>query len=172
MINNASNLILRTRPYIDIQTLYEVRIVDPSYTYLSLDTQYTVRGEHIPRRYNKFIPSIAPNHEGQLIIVMEVTVDLSPKYDVIEVDTLLTPKRDENSPPKRTPVSSRLGPPVKRSFHSHKRYRPRQTPEARATPEPRSSPERRSSQQHPKSRHQPASLLKNRQPLKPRSLNF
>jgi hypothetical protein len=172
MFSSASNLIMRTRPYVDIRELYNIRIVDPSYTYLSLDTQYTVRGTNIPRRYNKFIPGIGPNREGQLIIIMEVTVDISPKFEIIEVNNLITPKRNENKSPRRTPVSSRLGPPVKRPFDPSRRHNPAMTtPEARAKPEPRPSPRQRTHSHQHKSKHS-RSVLKNRIPLKPRSINF
>jgi len=148
MMVKATNLINQTKPYADIGNLYDIRLTEPAYTYKTYFSQYTVKGSDIPRKYNKYIPDICSHSGGLLTVTMTVTVDLNPKYSIVDVRQLQAHTADENTPP--VPVTSRLGPPVQRSFATSKMYKtPQKTETNEVTPEP-----------------------KNRRPLKPKSLQF
>ena len=170
MMVKADNLISQTKPYSEISRLYDMILTDPAYSYLSYDSQYTVKGDNIPRRFNKYIPEIRTNEVGQLIIIMIVTVDLTPKYDIVDISTISQRSPDENIPPSPVPMSSRLGPPVQRMFYAHKIYRAK--PKLPSSSTPKATPERKSTPKRQSSKPEQKSILKNKQPLKPKSLQF
>ena len=142
--------------------------MDPAYTYATYHSQYTVNNMNVPRRYNKYIPDPRINSEGQLTMIMIVTVDLKPKYSIIDIRPATDNQHDENLQPQNVPMSSRLGPPVQRSFQTFSIYKISQQ-------EPRTSPaETSQATRTPKTEPSATGTLsnKNKRALKPKNLHF
>jgi len=178
MLVKASDLLKQTKPYSSIRNFFNIKISEPSFTFETSHSQYTVSDNLIPRRYNKYIPDPRLTSEGTFTIIMIATIELIPVYSILDVRTMSnTP--DENQRPQQVPITNRLGPPVQRSFQSYKVYRIQPTATATATAMATSTPIPEASCSAPKTARTTKTTTKNqdgkskpRLPLAPKQLHF
>ena len=128
MDTQAANLIKRSRIFQKVSSFFNIFIQRPTYTFsTSTGAQFVVTESIVPRFLNKAIPDPAYTNTDILPLVMTVTVDVSPRFNLHEVRHLIqqsqqqpisVPQTPEVTYLKTQPVSSRLGPPVPRFFSS------------------------------------------------------
>ena len=126
MVELATTLVKRSRPYQKASSFFYVYIVRPTFAYITKSGhQFTVTEVMLTKTLNKSIPSPRITESDCIQLIMVVTADLSPKYNLHHIKSLLNqPQQHQQMAQQHQqtvqqsngPVHSRLGPPVVREF--------------------------------------------------------